>query len=119
MGFLNGSGSEHREGKAINLAELAGDNGVIEGFHFEDCHVKGPAVLVMQGDFSLVSNEIEGDPDAYLWEIPEHRTHVIGAILVKDTTFERCYFTKVGLAGRSDFIERLRHDVEVHAANPA
>jgi hypothetical protein len=119
MGFLNGSGREHRVGEVIDLVKLAGEDGVIESHHFENCQVKGPAVLVMQGDFSLVENEFEGDPDAYLWEIPEHRTRVIGAILVKDTTFERCTFAKVGLAGRPDFIERVRHDVEAHAANLA
>lgn len=115
MGFLNGRGREHREGEVIRLADEAGDAGVIEGFNFINCEVKGPAVLVIQGDFSLVSNEIEGDPDAFLWEIPEHRTRVIGAILVKDSTFEGCTFRSVGLAGPPDVIERIRVSVEEHA----
>lgn len=118
MGFLNGNGGEYHD-DAVNLAEIAGHNGVIEGAHFTNCEVNGPAVIVVQGEFSLVDNEIEGDPDAFLWEIPENRTRVIGAILVKDTTFENCTFKKVGLAGRSDFIERMRQDVEAHAAHLA
>jgi hypothetical protein len=114
MGFLNGNGKEYHD-EDVRLAELAGDDGVIEGVHFKDCLVKGPAVLVVQGDFSLVDNEIEGDPDAFLWEVPEHRTRVIGAILVKDSTFEGCTFRKVGLAGPPEIIERIRVSVEEHA----
>ena len=114
MGFLNGNGRDYL-GEDIRLAELAGDEGVIEGVRFKDCYVKGPAVLVVQGDFNLVDNKIEGDPDAFLWVIPERRTRVIGAILVKDTTFEGCTFTNVGLAGPPEIIERIRVGVEEHA----
>jgi hypothetical protein len=116
MGFLNGDGREFR-GEVVRLAELAGDEGVIEGVHFEDCHVKGPVVLVVQGDFSLVKNEIEGDPDAFLWEIPPDRERVIGAVLIKDSTFEGCVFSNVGLAGPPEIIERIRVGVEEHVAS--
>lgn len=115
MGFLNGNGKEHL-GEDIRLAELAGDDGVIEGFRFKDCHVKGPAVLLVEGEFNLVDNEIEGDLNAFLWEISPDRERVLGAILVKDTTFEGCTFTNVGLAGYSESIERIRQGV---AAQPA
>lgn len=115
MGFLNGNGKEKRGGD-IYLADLARDNGVLEGFHFEGCHVMGPAVIVVQGEFDLVNNTIEGDPDAFLWELQPDRERVTGAILVKDTTFERCKFTNVGLAGYSDFIEQVRQGVEARHA---
>jgi hypothetical protein len=118
MSFLSRNGGDYHD-EVVHLAERAGDDGVIEGAHFTNCEVKGPAVIVVQGEFSLVSNEIEGDPDAFLWEIPESRTRVIGAILVKDCTFENCTFKNVGLAGRSDFIERMRQDVEAHATHLA
>jgi len=116
MRFLNGSGKESREGKVIRLVDEAGDSGVIEGIHFKDCHVKGPAVMVVQGEFDLLRNTIEGDPDAFLWEILPDRERVTGAILVKDTTFEECTFTNVGLAGYSDFIEQVRQGVEARHA---
>lgn len=118
MSFRNGNRREYR-GEEVRLTDLVEDDVVLEGHHFVDCHVIGPAVLVVQGEFTLIDNTIEGDPDAYLWVIPEHRKRVLGAILVKDTTFERCTFTNVGFAGRSDFIERLRSDVETHAAHLA
>jgi hypothetical protein len=114
MGFLNGNGRTLRN-QVVRLAELAGDDGVIEGYHFEDCHIKGPVVLVVQGDFSIVENEIEGDPDAFLWEIAPDRERVIGAILVKDSKFERCVVSGVGLAGPPEIIERIRESVGEHA----
>jgi hypothetical protein len=114
MGFLNGNGSDYIE-QDVRLADLAGDAGAIEGVRFKDCHVKGPAVLVVQGDFSLVGNEIEGDPDAFLWEVAPDRERVIGAISIKNTEFEGCTFTNVGLAGPPEVIERIRTSVEEHA----
>jgi hypothetical protein len=117
MGFLNGRRKTKRGG-VYYLADLAKDNGVIEGFRFEECHVKGPAVMVVQGELDLVNNTIEGDPDAFLWEIQPDRERVTGAILIKDTTFEGCTFTNVGLAGYSDFIEQVRQGVEARHALP-
>lgn len=115
MQFRNGNSKDHH-GEHIYLAELAGDDGVLEGFHFTDCQIKGPAVLIVQGEFNFVENEIEGDPDAFLWELSSDQERVIGAISVKDTTFEQCTFTNVGLAGYSEFIEQIRQGV---AAQPA
>ncbi len=116
MGFLNGSGRERREGKVIRLVDEAGDSGVIEDILFKDCQVKGPAVMVIQGEFNLVNNTIEGDPDAFLWEIEPDRERVTGAILVKDTTFEGCTFINVGVAGYPNFIEQVRQGIEARHA---
>ncbi len=115
MGYLNGNGEEQPRNDVIRLSELAGDDGIIDGHHFEDRHIKGPAVIVVQGDFSLLENEIKGDPDAFLWEISPERERVLGAILVKDCTFEGCTFTNVGIAGPPEVIERIRASLEEHA----
>jgi hypothetical protein len=105
-----------RRGEDVYLADLARENGILDGFRFEECHVMGPAVIVVQGEFDLVNNKIEGDPDAFLWELPEERDRVTGAILVKDTTFEGCTFTNVGLAGYRDLIEQVRRGLEAQHA---
>lgn len=111
MRFLTGNDKDQHE-KVVNLVELAGDDGVLEGYRFENCRVKGPVVLVVNGEFNLVGNTIEGDPEAFLWEISPDRSHVLGAILVKDSTFEGCTFINVGLAGYPEFIEQIRQGVE-------
>ena len=94
----------------IRIAELAGEQGVLEGFVFEGCDLKGPAVVVPQGS-NFANTNLVGDPDALLWEIPPDRPEVIGAILVRNCTFEGCTFINVGLAGSPEFIEQIRESL--------
>jgi hypothetical protein len=117
--LLNGS-TYHDE--VVRITELVGDEGILESFEFTNCHIKGPAVLVVQGESRFVNNDLRGDWDAILWEIPPSRSEVIGAILVKDSTFEGCTFTNVGLAGPPEFVKRMRESENIgvgHAGNPA
>ena len=115
MGLLNASGKKRRRDD-IYLPDLVKDNAVLEGFQFIDCTVRGPAVLVVQGEFDLVENRIEGDPDAFLWPIDPKRARVIGAILVKDTTFQGCTVKNVGLAGYPDYIDKIRRGIKTESA---
>ncbi len=94
----------------IRIAELAGEQGVLEGFVFEGCDLKGPAVVVPQGS-NFANTNLVGDPDALLWEIPPDRPEVIGAILVRNCTFEGCTFINVGLAGPPEFVEQVRESL--------
>ena len=98
------------EGKVVRLCELAGDEGVIRGFVFIDCDVRGPAIIYPRNS-TFVQVAFGGPADAMLWEISVDRTHVIGAILVDDCTFERCRFTSVGFTGNPDFIALMRSEV--------
>ncbi len=97
-------------GVVVRVAELAGDGGVLDGFVFEDCHLKGPAVMIVQGS-NLANSSLIGDANALLWEIPPDRPEVIGAILARNCTFEDCTFVNVGLAGPKDFIEQVRQSL--------
>lgn len=94
----------------IRIAELAGEQGVLEGFVFEGCDLKGPAVVVPQGS-NFANTNLVGDPNALLWEIPPERTEVIGAILLRNCTFEGCTFINVGFAGPPEFIEQVRQNL--------
>ena len=94
----------------IRISELAGEQGVLDGFVFENCDLKGPAVVVPQGS-NFASSRLVGDPDALLWEIPPDRTEVIGAILVRNCTFEDCTFMNVGFAGPAEFVEQVRQSL--------
>ena len=94
----------------IRISELAGEQGVLEGFVFESCDLKGPAVVVPQGS-NFASSRLVGDPDALLWEIPPNRPEVIGAILVRNCTFEDCTFINVGFAGPAEFVEQVRQSL--------
>ena len=94
----------------IRIAELAGEQGVLEDFVFEGCDIKGPAVLVPQGS-TFASTNLLGDPEALLWDIPPNRPKVAGAILVRNCTFEGCTFINVGLAGPPEFIEQVKQSL--------
>lgn len=94
----------------IRIAELAGEQGVLEGFVFEGCDLKGPAVMVPQGS-NFSNTNLVGDPDALLWEIPPDRPEVIGAILARNCTFENCTFMNVGFAGPHEFVQQVRQSL--------
>lgn len=96
--------------EVIRVARLAGDRGVLDGFVFEGCEIRGPAVIIPQGS-NLANNNLMGNPDALLWEIPTERPEVIGAVLARNCTFEDCTFVNVGLAGPKDFIEQVRRSL--------
>jgi uncharacterized protein YjbI with pentapeptide repeats len=96
--------------EVIRISDLAGDRGVLEGFVFEKCELRGPAVVILQGS-NLANNNLMGDPDAFLWEIPPTRPAVIGAVLAKNCTFEECTFVNVGLAGPPEFIRQVRQNL--------
>jgi hypothetical protein len=92
----------------VRLCQLAGDDGVLDGFEFTGCQIKGPAVLALQGQTNLTSSNLGGPtPDAILWEIPHSRPVIVGAILVNNCTFDECTFEKVGFAGPPEFIEMI------------
>lgn len=94
----------------IRVADLAGDRGVLDGFVFERCELKGPAVMIPQGS-NLANNNLMGNADALLWEIPPDRPEVIGAILARNCTFEDCTFVNVGLAGPPEFVRQVRQSL--------
>ena len=94
----------------IRIAEFAGEQGILESFVFEGCDLKGPAVLVPQGS-TFANTNLLGNPDAFLWEIPPDRPQVIGAILVRNCTFEGCTFMNVGFAVSPEFIEQTRQSL--------
>lgn len=105
-------GADVHDEDVVRITDLVDDDGVLEGHEFTGSVIKGPAVLILQGESKLVNNEFEGEIDALLWEISPSRREVIGAILVKDSTFEGCTFMNVGVAGSRSFIRRLRKNLE-------
>jgi hypothetical protein len=102
------------QGRVVRLCELAGDEAVIDGFEFTDCFVRGPAVVVVQGEKTTLANStFRGDPDSLLWEIPPERSTVIGAILVNNCVFDECTFEGVGFAGPPEFIRQMKQGIGV------
>lgn len=85
--------------------ELAGQQGAA-GASFTDVDVIGPAVVYFDG-CRLTDCHFEGAVDELIWDVPESRPVVRGAILLRDCTFTRCNFIDVGVAGGHDDVMRL------------
>lgn len=105
------TGDNIYRGGVVRISAIAGDFGGLEGFVFEGCEIRGPAILVPQGS-AFTGSSFMGDPDAWLWEIPPERTEVVGAILVRDCTFDNCTFVDIGLAGTSEFVHQIKRSLD-------
>ncbi len=95
------------EGRVIRPWEYIDEDGKMEGFTFEDCTIRGPAIFVLQ-ECTVSNSTLRGDADAILWEIPLEKKVVIGPILATRCTFEKCIFENIGFAGPPAFIEEIR-----------
>jgi len=85
---------------ARQFALLADKHAAIQNLDFVDCEIRGPAVLILIRDIRVHGCGFDTpDPDAMLWEIPESRPVVIGAIAVTGCTFVGCRFRHVGFGG--------------------
>lgn len=102
-----GTSDKHYEDRVIRPWEFIDRDGIMDGYTFEGCDIRGPAVLVFQGT-TITHNEFRGDPEAFLWEIPPDRPLVFGAVLAKNCTFTNCVFENIGVAGPSAFIQEFR-----------
>ena len=98
-------------GRVVRLCQLAGDEAIIDGFEFTDCFVRGPAVVVVQGETTFAHSTFRGDPESLLWEISPERSSVIGAILLTNCVFNECTFEGVGFAGPPEFIQQMKEGI--------
>jgi hypothetical protein len=101
----------HYENRVIRLVDLITQHEppVLDRFTFVGCKINGPAVLLIQGDDTVLAGNRFDAPNlnALFWEIPPARTLVIGAILASNCHFEDCQFQGVGLAGSMVLLDKI------------
>jgi hypothetical protein len=102
---------KHYRDAVLRLSELAGDRALLDGFTFENCYLKGPAILLPKNNSMFFGNQFDAPADSVLWEIDPSREAVTGAIEATRCTFEGCHFTRVGLAGLPDTVHALRQSM--------
>lgn len=101
----------HRE--VVRLTDFALPEPKISGITFERCLILGPAVLAMTGAGGTISGcTFDSEADALLWEIPEDRKLIVGAIEVESCHFIDCRFSMVGFAGPAAFTKMFREGVQ-------
>ena len=80
----------------------------------------GPAVLLLHGAITFGGNtQILGDVEGILWDFPETRNTVTGAIDVQGATFTDCTFHMIGFTGRHDMLQGFIGTATVPPADPA
>lgn len=106
--------------QTVRISELATDSDLLEGLSFENCVIVGPAVLVPMG-CKFDDASFEGNAVDIIWDIDPAREHIIGAIGLKECTFERCQFTRIGLGfgpqGKADYLNALEETEARQKAN--
>lgn len=99
------TGEKRFRNDAVRLADLTVNTFILEGYEFSNCRILGPAILVPQGQTSIVECGWEGTLDAIFWEIGPDRPIVVGAIAAVNCTFSNCSFSQVGIAGPRELRE--------------
>lgn len=87
--------------EVVRIAELTVTSHEIRGITFVNCHVMGPAVLLLAGS-SLQHCSFDAPIDAIFWEIPPTREAVVGGVLMENCEFSQCRFTAIGFAGPTE-----------------
>lgn len=97
----------HITNRSFRLVDLLNRNDLITGRTFEECTIYGPAVLAPLYKNIFDECIFEGDPNALIWEVPEERNQVIGAIGAQQCVFRRCNFRGIGIAGKRELVEQF------------
>jgi hypothetical protein len=102
---------ETYEDQVVKITDLVGDDGILDGVSFLGCQIKGPAI-VWPGSSALRECNLGGPgPDAVLWEAPRSGTVLVGVIIAKNCTFERCTFLNIGFVMPPDRVRELRQQL--------
>lgn len=105
----------HIAHRSFRIVDLVSDTFLIAGRTFEDCTIAGPAVLRLVGEMTFEDDTFESAMDAMLWDHPDEKTEVAGAIDLIDCTFRRCVFRGIGFTGERDIIAVVRRSVLVQS----
>lgn len=87
------------EGEVVQLCKLAVQPPhIIERVAFKNCRLVGPAILVMSGQTIMDGCAIEGDAASVVWEVPEDRDLVVGAVGLRDCLIMGGSLSSIGFA---------------------
>jgi hypothetical protein len=98
----------------VRLTELMDEEvgDYLDRITFGRCEIVGPAIVIpMATDFEQCTWDTFGpNPRDLLWELGPERRAVIGAIALRECRFVHCNFSRIGVAGRPQFLDRWRLD---------
>jgi hypothetical protein len=97
-------------GGTVKLAELADDSHSFEGLVATDVAFEGPAVITFLGTLDMQDSGFAHGPgglESILWEVNPKYREVLGAIALENSTFVRCTFKGIGVAGTPSGINKF------------
>jgi hypothetical protein len=100
----------HITHRSFRIVDLLGQNDYIVDRIFEDCTIYGPAVVVPLDHTVFDQCVLDAPPDALLWEVPEDRQFIVGAIGLIRCTLRRCHLRGLGIAGPKAMINEFMED---------
>jgi hypothetical protein len=100
--------AERYEKEVIQIALLAGSDGVVRDATFEGCQINGPAVIAPMGTDFKHNTFNAASEDALLWELPPDRTQIVGAVAIEGGSFLGCTFSMVGIVGPKELLDGFR-----------
>lgn len=86
-------------GRSLYIFDLRRQNWMVRNKTFENCFVRGPAVVAVLAstDFVNCSFAEGGDRNSLVWPVAPGRADHIGAIGLQGCIFRNCTFLRVGL----------------------
>ncbi|WP_066040859.1 hypothetical protein [Herbiconiux solani] len=93
-------------GGTFAIASLI-DGSMLRDTHFTGVTLTGPAVFAA-GSFRFEGiQNMDGTLEAVIWDVPEGRTTVAGAVLVQNCTFVDCTFRQIGFAMQPGTVDQF------------
>ena len=92
--------SSHLQGLNIRINDLAREEPFVRNRTFVDCHIYGPAVLVLDG-CTLRGITFDTPIDSLFILVTQERAW--GVIKIENCIFKDCRFMKIGIAGSAEF----------------
>lgn len=103
----------HHSGETIAIGDIpvpGTDEVILSGYVFEDCTIRGPAVLVFLGEQTEwdAPDFAAPNPDALFWDLPGDMVKPAGAVALNGCVFRRCRFERITLAASAESNRSLR-----------
>lgn len=97
------------QGEVVRLTDSVGAyRPMIERVTFQECELRGPALLAPLREFTAVDCEIWARGANAIWVLDPKRQPTLGVIAVVSCTFIRCQFRNVGVAVLPEAVERFK-----------
>lgn len=102
--------SSHVSSKDVPIS-LLGMQGEIVDKTFENCVIRGPAIIECSGRVDADDCHFDGHPRERAWIVARLADTRVGAVRVRDTRFKRCRFIDIGFVETENSVAKHEQSV--------